>query len=583
MREGDDLYGTPVIVANGCATRPTRERSWRRRWSCGSPVPGWTRRGSPSDRCGEGARGARVRRAHPLARGRRRRRAPTRSPRGPITAVVVDDERLLRVGFRVILEAEPDITVVGEAADGRAALDVRAPPQARRRADGHPHARARRARGGGAAARRSRGAERRDHAPTFDRDQYVYEALRIGARASSSRTPRPTACSTPCAWPRPARRCSPRRSPAADRTLRGRPADGARRGARADGGPDRARARRPADDRPRPVERGDRGRAGPRREHRQDPRRPRARQARRAGPRAGGRARLRGGAGPSGRGERAGPLRIAQGVRQQGRQHEPRHGRDRRDPAGRAPGLARPQAPGGEQQRDAADEAPPRTRSAICAPPSGRDGQSPYSPMLQARSRMNHAASAVPSTHRTPRAASAVAPGHARAAEAPREVRQAARWAPAYAAAASVIQSSIPPRRRPASAPRLSTPPGSRRARCGCTARESAGHERAAPDVRDQPQAVEAVMGEDDDVGLGRVVEQGELRRPGCEECRTPAMRAAARGVALGDPLERGGAPLGREAGALRIEEHAVPRPMPSARRRTFSRSTASPVPRRTK
>jgi class 3 adenylate cyclase len=42
----------------------------------------------------------------------------------PITAVIVDDERLLRTGFRVILEAEPDITVVGEAEDGRVALDV---------------------------------------------------------------------------------------------------------------------------------------------------------------------------------------------------------------------------------------------------------------------------------------------------------------------------------------------------------------------------------------------------------------------------------------------------------------------------
>ena len=38
--------------------------------------------------------------------------------------MIVDDERLLRTGFRVILENEPDITVVGEAADGRAAIDV---------------------------------------------------------------------------------------------------------------------------------------------------------------------------------------------------------------------------------------------------------------------------------------------------------------------------------------------------------------------------------------------------------------------------------------------------------------------------
>ena len=41
-----------------------------------------------------------------------------------VTTVIVDDERLLRTGFRVILEAEPDITVIGEADNGRAALDV---------------------------------------------------------------------------------------------------------------------------------------------------------------------------------------------------------------------------------------------------------------------------------------------------------------------------------------------------------------------------------------------------------------------------------------------------------------------------
>jgi CheY-like chemotaxis protein len=42
----------------------------------------------------------------------------------PITVVLADDQRLLRTGFRVILEAESDITVVGEAADGRGAVDV---------------------------------------------------------------------------------------------------------------------------------------------------------------------------------------------------------------------------------------------------------------------------------------------------------------------------------------------------------------------------------------------------------------------------------------------------------------------------
>jgi DNA-binding NarL/FixJ family response regulator len=35
-----------------------------------------------------------------------------------IRVVLVDDQSLLRVGFRMILEGEPDIEVVGEAADG---------------------------------------------------------------------------------------------------------------------------------------------------------------------------------------------------------------------------------------------------------------------------------------------------------------------------------------------------------------------------------------------------------------------------------------------------------------------------------
>jgi DNA-binding NarL/FixJ family response regulator len=35
-----------------------------------------------------------------------------------IRVLIVDDQSLLRMGFRMILEAEPDIEVVGEAADG---------------------------------------------------------------------------------------------------------------------------------------------------------------------------------------------------------------------------------------------------------------------------------------------------------------------------------------------------------------------------------------------------------------------------------------------------------------------------------
>ena len=41
---------------------------------------------------------------------------------GPISVVLADDQALMRMGFRMVLEAEDDINVVGEASDGTAAL-----------------------------------------------------------------------------------------------------------------------------------------------------------------------------------------------------------------------------------------------------------------------------------------------------------------------------------------------------------------------------------------------------------------------------------------------------------------------------
>lgn len=40
----------------------------------------------------------------------------------PIRILLVDDQELIRVGFRLVLEAEPDFEVVGEAEDGDAAI-----------------------------------------------------------------------------------------------------------------------------------------------------------------------------------------------------------------------------------------------------------------------------------------------------------------------------------------------------------------------------------------------------------------------------------------------------------------------------
>jgi len=98
----------------------------------------------------------------------------------PVTVVIADDQRMVRRGLRVILEAEPGITVVGEAGDGRdavelvrrhapavALLDIRMPIM-----DGLQAARQVIALGPGT---------RVLILTTFDADEYVYEALRAGA------------------------------------------------------------------------------------------------------------------------------------------------------------------------------------------------------------------------------------------------------------------------------------------------------------------------------------------------------------------------------------------------------------------
>jgi DNA-binding NarL/FixJ family response regulator len=41
-----------------------------------------------------------------------------------IRVLIADDQEMVRAGFRMILDSEPDIEVVAEAADGRAAVDL---------------------------------------------------------------------------------------------------------------------------------------------------------------------------------------------------------------------------------------------------------------------------------------------------------------------------------------------------------------------------------------------------------------------------------------------------------------------------
>ncbi|MFB8238562.1 response regulator [Kitasatospora purpeofusca] len=100
----------------------------------------------------------------------------------PIRTLIADDQEAVRRSVRRILEAQPDITVVGEAADGLAALelaaelrpdvalvDIRMP-----RMDGLELTR--RLAGPGAAT-----PVRVVVLTTFDLDEYVYPALRYGA------------------------------------------------------------------------------------------------------------------------------------------------------------------------------------------------------------------------------------------------------------------------------------------------------------------------------------------------------------------------------------------------------------------
>ena len=96
------------------------------------------------------------------------------------SVLIADDQALVRVGLRKILEAEPDIEVVGEAGDGEDAVADGPASAARPRADGHPHARAGRDRGD-QADRRARTRDARPDPDHLRPRRYVYDALRAGA------------------------------------------------------------------------------------------------------------------------------------------------------------------------------------------------------------------------------------------------------------------------------------------------------------------------------------------------------------------------------------------------------------------
>jgi DNA-binding NarL/FixJ family response regulator/class 3 adenylate cyclase len=183
LPDGNDLYGTPVIVASrlcDCAeageilTSDLIRQIVEPRTSEVIEPAGAVRLRGIAQRVAT----ARVRWREEDVRVLESD-APTGS--GQITVVIADDQRLLRTGFRVILDAEADINVVGEAPDGRTAVDV----VLRRRPDvvlmdiRMPEL------DGLQAAKRILTEPGLKTAvlmlTTFDLNEYVYEALRIGA------------------------------------------------------------------------------------------------------------------------------------------------------------------------------------------------------------------------------------------------------------------------------------------------------------------------------------------------------------------------------------------------------------------
>ena len=64
-----------------------------------------------------------------------------------IRVLIVDDQALVRAGFKMILESEPEIEIIGEAEDGLQAVEAARELRPDVAPDGHPDAEPRRARG----------------------------------------------------------------------------------------------------------------------------------------------------------------------------------------------------------------------------------------------------------------------------------------------------------------------------------------------------------------------------------------------------------------------------------------------------
>ena len=221
---------------------------------------------------------------------------------GPVSirVLLADDQALVRSGFRMLVETEPDMEVVAEAADGREAvsetmrtrpdvvlMDVRMP-----QVDGIEATRTITDPGTGLDSKVL-------ILTTYDLDEYVFRGAsrrreRVPAEGRRARGPDPgcppsrrgRVAAVPVGHPPPDRAVRPYPCGSSHTSARGRRAD-------------RAGARGPDPDRPRPVQQRDRGSPVSQRCDREDAREPRLRQAPTTRPRPSSRADLRDRLGPS--------------------------------------------------------------------------------------------------------------------------------------------------------------------------------------------------------------------------------------------------------------------------------------------
>ena len=131
-----------------------------------------------------------------------------------IRVLVADDQALVRGSFRLLVDTDPGLQVIGEAATGAEAIEIatRDKPDVLLMDIRMP------VMDGIAATRQITASEQTAGVrvlilTTFDLDDYVYAALRAGASGFLLKDTGPPTCSPRSGSSPPVTRCSPRRSP----------------------------------------------------------------------------------------------------------------------------------------------------------------------------------------------------------------------------------------------------------------------------------------------------------------------------------------------------------------------------------